>query len=351
MNTLRKRSTAGLLGLFTFSCVTFLSVGCGGGDGGGSDPVVVDGSSTVLRISQAAREAFEKVDPNILVVVNSSGTGGGFQKYLQNEVDVVDASRPAKPEEESQAKAQSIDWTQFIVGYDGITLVVNPKNDFVKSLTIEQLKKLWSADGEVKTWKDLDPSWPDRKIVLYSPDNKSGTYEFFIEAILGKGGKQRKDVQAGSDDNILVSGVSRDADSIGYFGYAYFAANKERLKAVGVVEKANGKPVLPSLETILDRSYKPLARPLFIYVKNSAMKRPEVAKFVSYYINNIDALSKAGGYVPPTADDKAQKRQATSRRADVFRGKVDDAELRARSQSPFDRATFREGSTWIRPHV
>src|SRR5208282_1247229 len=159
----------------------------------GAATVVVDGSSTVYRISKAAQEAFNKVNPQITVVVDNHGTGGGFGRYLQGEVDIVDASRAAKPEEESKAKAQGIEWTRFLVGYDGITLVVNPKNDFVKSLSVEQLKAIWEPNSKANTWKDVDPAWPNHKIILYSPDNDSGTFEFFKEAIAGKDAGQRDD--------------------------------------------------------------------------------------------------------------------------------------------------------------
>jgi phosphate transport system substrate-binding protein len=282
--------------------------GCGGGEPGADSspgakggPVIVDGSSTVFRISKKAQEAYSAINPD--VVVDNHGTGGGFSKYLQGEVDIVDASRPASPDEEAKAKAQGIDWTRFIVGYDGITLVVNPKNDFVKSLSVEQLKKLWSPGSPVKTWKDLDPSWPDRKIVLYSPDNDSGTFEFFTEAIVGKKNQQRDDVQQSSDDNTLVTGVAGDADGIGYFGYAYYMANASKLRAVPVQNGPDAKPVMPDRQTVLDKTYAPLSRPLFIYVKNSAMRRREVYEFVRYYLLNIKALSEQADYVAPTAED------------------------------------------------
>lgn len=266
--------------------------------------VVVDGSSTVYRISKAAQEGFDEVDPKVQVIVNSSGTGGGFGKYLQGEVDIVDASRPAKPAEESSAKAKGLDWTEYTVGYDGITVVINPKNTFVKELTVKQLKALWEPDSKVTTWRDLDPSWPARRIVLYSPDNDSGTFEYFTEAIVGKAKSQRKGVQQNADDNALVKGVQGDADAIGYFGYAYYVANRKKLTAVPI---SNGdKPaVLPAEATILDKSYSPLSRPLFIYVKASSMRRPEVDGFVRYYLANAAKLSKQAKYVPPTAADLA----------------------------------------------
>jgi phosphate transport system substrate-binding protein len=301
-------------------------VGCAGDETGPStDPqsvpgtkkaegtVILDGSSTVYRISKAAQESFESVNPNITVVVDNHGTGGGFGRYLQGEVDIVDASRPAKEDEEAKAKAQGIEWTRFLIGYDGITLVVNPQNKFVNSLTVEQLKKLWQPGSSVKTWKDLDPSWPDRNIIFYSPDNDSGTFEFFAEAIVGKAKSQRDGVQQSSDDNTLVNGVANDGDGIGYFGYAYYGANKERLKAIAVQNGATAKPILPSPETIADKSYAPLSRPLFIYVKNSAARRPEVKEFLTFYLDHVAELAKKGGYDPPSPAEAAANNEALVR--------------------------------------
>jgi phosphate transport system substrate-binding protein len=290
--------------------------GCGGGSGGGGAPltpaatIIVDGSSTVYRISRAAQGGFRQLNPQVTVVVDYHGTGGGFSRYLEGEVDIVDASRPAKPDEESKAKAQGIDWTPFRVGYDGITLVVNPRNDFVRSLSVAQLKAIWAPGSTVKTWKDVDSSWPDRRIILYSPDNDSGTFEFFTEAIVGKAKSQRDDVQQSSDDNTLVNGVAGDPDGLGYFGYAYYAANQDKLRALGVAKASNAAAVLPSPATILDKSYSPLSRPLFIYVKNSAARRPEVGQFLKYYLESIDELAVKAGYNAPTADDRSANQQA-----------------------------------------
>lgn len=280
------------------------------GAGAGDATVVVDGSSTVYRISKAAQEAYSDVASDVTVVVDNHGTGGGFSRYLQGEVDVVDASRDAKPDEESKSKAQGIEWTRFLVAYDGITLVVNPKNDFVKSLTVEQLKAIWSPDSKIKTWKDVDPSWPDRKIVLYSPDHDSGTYEFFTEAIVGKAKSQREDVQASSDDNTLVNGVAGDIDGLGYFGYAYFAANAKKLRAIPVQNGAAAKPVEPTPETVLDKTYAPLSRPLYIFVKNSSLRKKEVGGFVKYYLDNAKKFAEKAGYVAPTDADVAANTKA-----------------------------------------
>ena len=293
-------------------CATLLSA-CGSGPSPSDAPtgtIVVDGSSTVFRISKNAQEGFNQTDPDINVIVDKHGTGGGFGRYLEGEVDIVDASRDAKEDEASKAKAKGIDWTRFLVGYDGITVVVNSKNDFVKSFTVEQLKKIWAPNSTVKTWKDVDPSWPDRKIVLYCPDRDSGTFDFFTEVIVGKAKSQREDVQPSSDDNILVNGVAGDPDGLGYFGYAYFASNKDKLTAIPIQKDSEAKPITASPETILDKSYTPLSRPLFIFVKNSAAKRPEVSSFLNYYLANVGKLATSADYVSPTAEDIAANAKA-----------------------------------------
>ena len=304
----------GVLLTIGFSLLLGHLSGCGGSDdaasggpGSGtkaSATILVDGSSTVFRISKAAQEGFHRINPDVTVVVDNHGTGGGFSRYLQGEVDIVDASRSAKPDEESKAKQQGLEWTRFLVGYDGITLAVNPKNDFVKYLTVEQLKTIWGPESNVKTWKDVSPSWPARRIIFYSPDNDSGTFEFFTEAITGKAKSQRDDVQQNADDNTLVNGVAGDTDGLGYFGYAYYAANKDKLRALGVAKTATATPVVPSPETIADKSYSPLSRPLFIYVKNASARRPEVSQFLKYYLENIEKLAVKAQYDAPSADEK-----------------------------------------------
>ena len=312
--------------------------GCGNPDGASSPAVpgsptsgatggtvVVDGSSTVFRISKAAQEGFAAVNDKVTVVVDIHGTGAGFTRYLEGEVDVIDASRDAKPEEIEKSIAKNFEWTRYFVGYDGITIVVNPKNTFVSSLSVAQLKKLWEPDSKVNTWKDLDPSWPNRKIVLYAPDADSGTFEFFTEAITSKA-KQRKDYQPSADDNTLVKGVSGDADGLGYFGYAYYATNKTRLRAVPIKKDDASEAVAPSPETVLNKTYSPLSRPLYIFVKNSAMSRPEVREFVTYYLANVGKLAEKAKYVSPTAEDlninKAALEGAGSRPAPKSEGPV-----------------------------
>jgi phosphate transport system substrate-binding protein len=313
------RRSRRLSGTIVFCLLIGITAGCGDATvpgGAGLKPrtaIIVDGSSTVYRISMAARAAFEKATPGAVVVVDNHGTGGGFSRYLEGEVDIVDASRAAKPDEESKAKAQGIEWTRFLVGYDGITLVVHPRNDFVKSLSVEQLKTIWAPGAMAKTWKDVDPAWPDRKIILYSPDNDSGTFEFFTEMIVGPSKNQRDDVQQSSDDNTLVIGVAGDRDGLGYFGYAYFAANQDKLRAVAVQNGKDAQPVLPSPATIIDKTYAPLSRPLFIYVKNSAARRPEVGEFLKFYLRGSDEFAVKGGYAPPTAEDNKANQETLAK--------------------------------------
>jgi phosphate transport system substrate-binding protein len=305
--------------LLSIAALAFSLTGCGGADQPGSAPapgadealsgtITISGSSTVYRISRAAQVSYAKQrGRGVKVLLDGHGTSSGFSRYLQGEADIIDASRAAKLEEEEQAKAKGMDWTRFLVGYDGITVAVNPANTFVKALSVEQLRKLFAEDSTITKWSELDPSWPDRKIVLYTPDNDSGTYEYFSEAVLGSGkARQRKDVQASPDDNILVTGVAGDADALGYFSYAYYAANQDKLRAVPIAADSEAQPVAPTPETILNGTYRPLSRPLYIYVKNQALQRPEVADFVRFYIENIESLAAAAKYVPPTAEDQAE---------------------------------------------
>lgn len=304
---------ASLIGSSVAMLTAALVAGCGGAGSsdapGGSlrGTIAIDGSSTVFRISRAAQIGYARDrSNNVQVLVNNSGTGGGFGKYLRGEIDIVDASRPARPEEEQQAAQSGLDWTQFVVGYDGITVAVNPQNDFCTSLSVAQLREMLRPDSPIQSWNQVDPSYPDLKIVFYTPDNDSGTFDFFTEAIVGEEGAQRKDVQASSDDNTLVTGVSGDRGAIGYFGYAYYTANADRLKAVAIQNGPDAEPVAPTRESILAGTYQPLARPLYIYVKSSALERPEMADFLRYYLTNIDELATRAGYVPPTPEDQRE---------------------------------------------
>jgi phosphate transport system substrate-binding protein len=273
-------------------------------------PVVLDGSSTVYRISKVAQVWYDKVEPETDVIVESHGTGGGFSRYFEGEADIVNASRKAKPAEEKKAVGENA-WSRFIVGHDGITVVVHPENDFVDSLTLDQLKAIWEPGSKIKTWKDVNPAWPARRITMFSPDKDSGTFEFFTEAIVHKARAQRDDVQASPDDNTLVRGVAGDRDSLGYFGYAHYMANRDKLKAVKLIDKT-GDAVQPTLETILSGKYPALSRPLFLYVRNRSVERQCVRGFLEYYLSQANDIAGRAGYVGPR-DEETRENLATFR--------------------------------------
>lgn len=258
--------------------------------------VRVDGSSTVFPVTEAVAEEFQAVHRGVKVTVGVSGTGGGFKKFAAGEIDIANASRPIKKEELEAARARNIEGIELPVAYDGLSVIVNPKNDFVSCLTTAELKKIWEPNSKVRTWKDVRPEWPDKEIKLYGPGTDSGTFDYFTEEINGKAKASRADYTASEDDNVLVKGVSGDQYALGYFGFAYYEENQDKLKLVAV---DGGKGcVLPSEKTISDGTYAPLSRPIFIYPARTALKRPEVAEFVRFYLNNAPKLARAVGYIP-----------------------------------------------------
>ena len=263
--------------------------------------VKVDGSSTVYPITEAVAEDFQKSKKNaVKVTVGISGTGGGFKKFCRGETDISDASRPITKKEMEDCKAAGIEYMEFPVAYDALTVVVNPKNDWIKSMTVAELKTIWEpgAQGKITSWKQVNPAWPDRPLKLFGAGADSGTFDYFTEAINGKSKASRGDFTASEDDNVLVQGVARDIGSLGFFGFAYYEENKDKLKAVPIVDK-DGKPaVAPSIKTVIDGSYQPLARPIFIYVNAKSVDRPEVKEFVEYYMKNAEKLTKEVKYVP-----------------------------------------------------
>jgi phosphate transport system substrate-binding protein len=269
------------------------------GSGSGlSGEIAIDGSSTVFPVSSAVAEEFQKLHPDVSVIVNSSGTGGGFKSFARGETAISDASRPIKDEEAELCKENGIDFIELSVAIDGLTVMVNPENDWCQALTVAQLKSIWQKESKIKKWSDLDPSWPDHEINLYGPDTDSGTYDYFVEEICGKETGSRSDYTASSDDNILVLGIAESKYALGYFGYAYYIENKEKLTAIGIsptdkVEDA----VVPTDETVESGKYTPLSRPLFIYVSNKALERPEVAEFVDFYLQSGQEYVKEVGYV------------------------------------------------------
>jgi phosphate transport system substrate-binding protein len=261
-----------------------------------SGTIEIDGSSTVAPITEAVAEEFRKEQPGVLVNVGISGSGGGFKRFTVGETDISDASRAIKDKEASAAKENGIEYYEFLVGVDGLSVMVNPQNDFVNCMTIEQLNMLWKPGSTVDSWNDLDPSWPDRKINLYGPGTDSGTFDHFTEEVNGEAKLSRADYTASEDDNVLVQGISGDRNSLGYFGFAYYAANTDKLKLVAV-DSGNGC-VTPSLDTIASGQYTPLSRPLFIYVSSESLQRPEVEGFVEFYMLHGRTLTADAGYVP-----------------------------------------------------
>ena len=265
-----------------------------------SNVVKIDGSSTVYPITEAVAEEFQKSKKNaIKVTVGISGTGGGFKKFCRGETDISDASRPILKKEMEACAAAGIKYFELPVAFDALTIVINPKNTFLKQITVAELKKMWepAAQGTVMRWKQINPEWPDQPMKLFGPGADSGTFDYFTEATVGKSKSSRGDFTASEDDNVLVQGVSQDVGALGYFGYAYYAENTARLKAVPVVNP-KGKAVAPSMENVLSGAYEPLSRPIFIYVSAKAYEKPEVREFVEFYMKHGAKLSKEVKYVP-----------------------------------------------------
>jgi phosphate transport system substrate-binding protein len=268
--------------------------------------VKVDGSSTVYPITEAVAEEFKAAAPGVNVTVGISGTGGGFKKFAIGEIDISDASRPIKKEEHEKAAESHIDYIELPVAFDGLSIVVNPRNTWVDKLTIDEIKKIFLDGNYAKTWKDVRPSWPDKPIKLFSPGTDSGTFDYFKEVIAGSSGSLRSDMSVSEDDNVLVKGVEGNEAAIGFFGYAYYVENKDQLKVVPV---DGGKgAVAPTEETILNGTYAPFSRPLFIYVNKKSAARPEVKAFVEFYLAKVSELLHEVGYVqiPTEVTKRAQ---------------------------------------------
>ena len=269
--------------------------------------IKIDGSSTVYPITEAVAEEYQ-IATKVKVTVGISGTGGGFKKFCRGETDVQNASRPILKKEMDACKEAGIQYIELPVAYDGLTVVVNKNNDFVKSLTVEELKKMWepSAQGKVKSWKQVNPAFPDTPLKLFGAGSDSGTFDYFTEAIVGKAKSSRGDYTASEDDNVLVQGVQSDKGGLGYFGFAYFEENEDKLKAVPIVAKKGAAAVMPTYESVKNGTYQPLARPLFIYVNaTSAAFKPEVKAFINFYLDNAPTLVKEVKYIPLPANEYA----------------------------------------------
>jgi phosphate transport system substrate-binding protein len=285
---------------------------CGGGPAGdpasgSSAPQVIsaDGSSTVFPITEAVAEEFQRANPGAKVTVGLSGTGGGFQKFCRGETDLSNASRPIKPTEIEACAKAGVTYVELPIAYDGLAVVVHPSNTWATSMTVAELKKLWepSAQGRIMRWSQIRQGWPDREIHLFGAGVDSGTFDYFTEAIVGKEDQSRGDYTSSEDDNVIVQGVSRDEEALGFFGYAYYEENRDKLKIVAVDDgdDGNGKgPIAPSPETVKDGTYRPLSRPIFIYPRVQALDRPEVRDFLEFYLTEAAPLVREVGYIPLT---------------------------------------------------
>ncbi len=271
-----------------------------GSSAGGT--VQIDGSSTVYPITEAIAEEFQSERKAVKVTAGESGTGGGMKKFARKEIDICDASRPIKSNEDSMATANGVAYYELPIAYDGLVIVVNPQNTWLSSITVKELKKIWEpeAQGKITRWNQVRNEWPNEEIHLYGAGTASGTFDYFTEAVVGKSKSCRGDYTGSEDDNVLVQGVSSDKLALGFFGYHYYAENKDKLKIVAIDDEndENGKgAILPSEATVKDGTYQPLSRPLFIYVSQLSTERPEVDDFVKYYLDNAEEIVPETGYI------------------------------------------------------
>jgi len=287
--------------------IAALMISCGGdkktSENKLSGEIRVDGSSTVYPITEAVAEEFRKVAPDVKVTVGLSGTGGGFKKFGRGEIDINDASRKIKDSEIELCKTNDIGYVELEIAYDGLTVVVNPQNTWVDKITVAELKKIWepAAQGVIKKWNQIRPEWPNEELHLFGAGVESGTYDYFTEVIVGESHSSRGDYTASEDDNVLVQGISSDKLALGFFGLAYYEENKDKLKVVPVDDEnqENGAgAIIPTLETVMDKTYSPLSRSLFIYVNSKAAVKNEVKEFIEFYMTNGAELSKSVGYIP-----------------------------------------------------
>ncbi|HSR68821.1 MAG TPA: PstS family phosphate ABC transporter substrate-binding protein [Acidobacteriota bacterium] len=273
----------------------------------------IDGSSTVYPFMEAVAEEYVKTHPRVRLTVGVSGTGGGFQRFCRGETDINSASRPIHESEVECARRHGVEFIELPVALDGITLAVNPSNDFVDHLTVEELHAIWAPDSVVRFWSDVRPTWPREEVILYGPGADSGTFDYFTEAVNGKSGRCRSDFTASEDDNVLVRGVEGDRSALGFFGFAYYQENRQRVRALAV--DAGQGPVLPSDQSIRQGSYRPLSRPLFVYVNIQSTRKREVRQFIDFMLDNAEPLAREVGFVPLSRDTYKLVDQRFSRRS------------------------------------
>ena len=292
-----------LIAIWCLATTSALIAGCNRSiSGTAAKTVQIDGSSTVYPVTEAVAEEFQNSTKGaVRVTVGISGTGGGFKRFARGETDISDASRPILTGEMEQARSNGIEYIELPVCFDALTVVINPENDWVDFLTVDELKRMWepAAQGQITRWNQIRPEWPDEELVLFGAGADSGTFDYFTEAVVGKAKSSRGDFTASEDDNVLVQGVAGNKYALGFFGYAYYPPNEDKLKAVAIDwEKDDEGPVLPSMETVLAGTYNPLSRPLFIYVNKASAERPEVQQFVEFYLTNVPELAAEVKYVP-----------------------------------------------------
>ena len=302
--------------LYGSGAIIVLALAACGSDVGDGSPagadalsgrVEIDGSSTVFPIAEAIAEEFQIQNPGVRVTAGFSGSGGGFERFCGGETDFTNASRPITVIEVEACAEAGVEFTELAVAWDGLSVITNPANDFVACLTTEELRRIWEPNSAVMTWRDVRSEWPAEEIRLYGPGTDSGTFDYFTEVVVGESGASRPDFQASEDDNILVQGVSGDRYSLGYFGYAYYSENASRLKLIEV--DGGGGCVSPSEESIEDGTYAPLSRPLFVYVKHSALERPEVRSYVDFMLRHAPELVPATGYRPLSREQYEEERR------------------------------------------
>lgn len=267
-----------------------------------SGNITIDGSSTVYPITEAVAEEYRKEHPNVRVTVGLSGTGGGFKKFARGEIDINNASKAIQESQMQACRENNISYVELEIAYDGLAIVVNRQNHWCNDITVEELKKIWEPEAQqvIKRWSQVRAGWPDEEIHLYGAGVESGTYDYFTEAIIGKAHSSRGDYTGSEDDNVLVQGIASDKNALGFFGLAYFEENRDKLKLVAVNDgnDANGAgAILPTIETVKNKTYAPLSRPLFIYVSSAAAKRPEVQRFVEFYLTHGGTLAEEVGYI------------------------------------------------------
>jgi phosphate transport system substrate-binding protein len=271
--------------------------------------IQIDGSSTVGPLMTFTAERFRREEPKVRITVGVSGTGGGFERFCRGETDLSNASRPIKDDERQLCEKNNIAFFELQVANDGIAVVVNPSNDWAKCLTVEQLKKIWEPGSKADSWKDVDPSFPDEKLALFGAGTDSGTFDYFTDVIVGEEGASRSDYTPSEDDNVTVRGVSGQKGALGYFGLSYYVENEGRVKAAEI-DGGDGC-VAPSLETVQSGEYKPLSRPLFVYVnEDSLAEKPAIEPFLTFLLDNEPQLARGAKFVPMTQAQLERARTA-----------------------------------------